>query len=833
MLLHHKNIFTQQASSEEVLTLLKELVKEATIGKSYYYNIKLGGLNKYAELKKKDNTFKKELVSICMEYFQKSKAQNFYRDDEWHTCTSLLSLLLRSDIGFSEGEMLILLQNSAIRGNVEYWFPVNAALSNLERVVKKSGVLSEELKNFLQDYAGISMPYGEDAKASLKIKEILAIAAGKSVGEIAPVILDDTDAFGKMINQFAEKLSPEKQILYYNLFAILKKTASGKPSQKFYKETSALIEQIGKEDFTIVFKEWMTFLQKTDAKKETNEYDNSNYTYSYYTYLLETNQTFIKGLIWAILPFVDNSILAAIANYGEKCFKKIPGKGPLAAGIGNACIYILANTSLEGVAFLSRLRLRIKQNNTQDLIEKYIREASEKLGVSPAEIEDMAVPNYGLEVGEVDFEVEDYKVFIKIKAIGKTELTWYKADGTALKSEPSALKQNHKEELKIIKDTATQIQKMLSAQRDRLERGFVEGRILSYQQFLDYYFNHRLMIYLTKQLIWTFEINNQKFDVFYWDNNWIDVNGHSITNINQAQTAKVWHPIHYKPDEILAWRNFLGEREIRQPIKQAYREIYLLTDAEINTRTYSNRMAAHLLKQSQFNALAKVRGWRYSLLGAYDKGYNSETAKLELPNDWMAEYWVQEVYADGAWNDAGIYSYISTDQVRFYLKGVQMNMVDVPPLLFSEAMRDVDLFVGVASVGNDPNWRDGGLQNYRTYWETYSFGDLSEVAKTRKQVLEKIVPRLKIAKQCEIRDKFLFVKGTIKTYKIHIGSGNILMEPNDQYLCIVPDRKTETLGDKVFLPFEGDNVLSIILSKAFFLADDIKITDSTILSQLK
>jgi hypothetical protein len=35
------------------------------------------------------------------------------------------------------------------------------------------------------------------------------------------------------------------------------------------------------------------------------------------------------------------------------------------------------------------------------------------------------------------------------------------------------------------------------------------------------------------------------------------------------------------------------------------------------------------------------------------------------------------------------------------------------------------------------------------------------------------------------------------------------------------------------LPFEGDTILSIILSKAFLLAADDEITDPTILSQIK
>ncbi|GAA1213132.1 hypothetical protein [Pseudonocardia alaniniphila] len=83
----------------------------------------------------------------------------------------------------------------------------------------------------------------------------------------------------------------------------------------------------------------------------------------------------------------------------------------------------------------------------------------------------------------------------------------------------------------------------------------------------------------------------------------------------------------------------------------------------------------------------------------------------------------------------------------------------------------------------------------------------------------------------ELADRFLRVRGGLRTYKIHLGSGNILMEPNDAYLCIVPgpDRSAE----QVFLPFEeGGGMLSLNLSKAFLLADDTAITDPTITGQL-
>src|SRR5215831_5294059 len=113
----------------------------------------------------------------------------------------------------------------------------------------------------------------------------------------------------------------------------------------------------------------------------------------------------------------------------------------------------------------------------------------------------------------------------------------------------------------------------------------------------------------------------------------------------------------------------------------------------------------------------------------------------------------------------------------------------------------------------------------------YSFGELSATAVTRKQVLERLVPRLKIADRCSLSDRFLVVRGNKRTYKIHLGSGNILTEPNDQYLCIVPDARSRVQQDDLSLPFEGDNTLSIIISKALLLAEDTKIKDPTITRQ--
>ena len=57
------------------------------------------------------------------------------------------------------------------------------------------------------------------------------------------------------------------------------------------------------------------------------------------------------------------------------------------------------------------------------------------------------------------------------------------------------------------------------------------------------------------------------------------------------------------------------------------------------------------------------------------------------------------------------------------------------------------------------------------------------------------------------------------------------MSPNDTYLCIVPGRGGAP--EKLFLPFDDDPTLSVILSKAFLLARDTKITDPSITLQIR
>ena len=435
------------------------------------------------------------------------------------------------------------------------------------------------------------------------------------------------------------------------------------------------------------------------------------------------------------------------------------------------------------------------------------------------------------------------------------ELKWFDHGGKPLKSVPAKVKNEHKDDLKELQQSLKDVQAMLPAQRDRLDSMFLLQKTWPVETWRERYLLHPLVGAIARRLLWCVD----GAAALFLDGQPTDVRGRPVAHGKTAEIA-LWHPIGRAIDEITAWRRRLEELGITQPFKQAHREVYLLTDAERHTRTYSNRFAVHVLRQHQFNALCAARGWKNKLRLMVDDTY--PPAAKELPQ-WglCAEFWIEGIGQDYGTdtNESGVFLRLSTDQVRFYRTEAARNLAhaggggygsraagpgrddmneplpleQVPPLVLSEVLRDVDLFVGVASVGNDPTWQDGGPQGrYRDYWQRYSFGELSGAAATRKQVLERLVPRLKIAGRCSLTDRFLVVRGDKRTYKIHLGSGNILMEPNDQYLCIVPDARSRAGQDDLFLPFEGDSTLSIILSKSLMLAADTKIKDPTITRQI-
>jgi hypothetical protein len=634
--------------------------------------------------------------------------------------------------------------------------------------------------------------------------------------------------------------------------------ASGSaPSGSWRKAAPPLVDRVGLALFRAMARRWFALADQPRTTPVFEAWGSERPAWM----LHERNVDILKGLAWLCAEHGDAEIARALAALAISCYRKLPGIGPRCARLGNACIWALGQMyGQDGITQLAVLKRRVRLAGAQKAIEAALRGAAERAGVARDELEELLVPSYGLE--EVGLRREALgKLAAELAVAGSAvELRYLRTDGRRLASAPRAVREQYGAEIKELAQAATNIKQMLPAQRDRIEQLYLQQKSWPLDVWRARYLDHPLVGTLARRLIWRFERDGQSSTGIWHDGRLVRHDGQPLGDLDAITRVALWHPLDSPADEVLAWRDWLAAHEVQQPFKQAHREIYLLTDAERATRVYSNRFAAHIIRQHQFNALCAARGWKNQLRLMVDDEY--PPAQRLLPA-WglRAEYWVEgagDNYGTDT-NATGTYTYLATDQVRFYpLDAAQhyahasggayrawnaagpaqepLPLEQVPALVLSEIMRDVDMFVGVASIGNDPNWADGGpTTRYRDYWAHYAFGDLSETAKTRREVLARLISRLKIAARCQLTDRFLVVRGDLRTYKIHLGSGNILMEPNDQYLCIVPARGTApTSGaDTRFVPFEGDGTLAIILSKALLLADDTAIDDPTIVRQIK
>lgn len=538
----------------------------------------------------------------------------------------------------------------------------------------------------------------------------------------------------------------------------------------------------------------------------------------------------LKGLVWAASTAPTDKTSLTLGRFGEICYVKVAGIGARSKKLGNACCVALMNMTENetAVAELVRLRGKIKYPSVKEDIQKKLDEIAEKKGVTTDELEDASLPTFGFENGGYSETLGDFTATITLSS-QKPILSWADKAGKSRKTVPTDIRNNHKAELARLRQLTKDITALMTGQTTAIEQSYINDRSWDFASWKAQYCDHPLRTKITQSLIWFITDGAKSFAVLPTAKGLSTVDGKIISPSDKA-AVRLWHPLFAETDAIVAWRQKIEGLELVQPFKQAHREIYVITDAEKNTDIYSNRFAAHILRQHQFKALCDAKQWRYSLQGMWDS--------WNLPQKHIRAFGITadfsvEIISEDDQTDAWIPLYVSTDQVRFSSRDQeQMRMEDVPPLVFSEIMRDVDLFVSVTSVANDPTWADGGPNGrFAGYWTSYAFGELGQSAKTRRELIANILPKLAIAEKCEITDKFLTVKGKRNNYKIHFGSGNILIMPGNRYLCIVSSPKARGT-EKIHLPFAGDNLLSIILSKAFLLVNDDKITDRTILSQL-
>ncbi len=164
----------------------------------------------------------------------------------------------------------------------------------------------------------------------------------------------------------------------------------------------------------------------------------------------------------------------------------------------------------------------------------------------------------------------------------------------------------------------------------------------------------------------------------------VDAAGAAIT-LNEADELVVAHPFHlWKAQQWLAYQKKLYDDHVVQPFRQVFRELYIKTPDELGHDT-SLRYAGHQLQPSRAMACLKTRRW-------------IADAEVGLQKVYYKEHIVATIWALADWFSPADIEAPTLEWVAFFdsKTGKQLKIDDVPEIIFSEVMRDVDLAVSVA-----------------------------------------------------------------------------------------------------------------------------------------
>ena len=286
-------------------------------------------------------------------------------------------------------------------------------------------------------------------------------------------------------------------------------------------------------------------------------------------------------------------------------------------------------SSEAAIGQLSRLKTRAKHASIKTQVARAFDAAARQTGLSVADLEEVAVPTCGLTgVGELRRQIGDFTAHLRTTKQLTTETVWIRTDGGTQAGIPVLVKEKFGDELQSLKQTEKDIRQLLPAQRDRLELLLLQHKSWSMAEVRSRFLDHLLVGVVARRLIWRFMDGGRSATAIWYDGRFVTEQHSSVDWLGDDTRVWLWHPLLGDVAEVKGWREWLEAHEVSQPFKQAHREIYLLTEAERATGTYSNRFAAHLIKQHQFAMLCQQRGWRYTLQGLWD---SANTPTLALP----------------------------------------------------------------------------------------------------------------------------------------------------------------------------------------------------------
>lgn len=388
-------------------------------------------------------------------------------------------------------------------------------------------------------------------------------------------------------------------------------------------------------------------------------------------------------------------------------------------------------------------------------------------------------------------DIDDIRVRLEVDESGKLEIRCEK-DGRESKTVPAKYKKN---EL-VIKLSETK--KILTGQYGRTRQMFEEA--MENQTCFTIEELQALMVNPVLEPVVTRLVYKSGENCgFLRQNGLTDFSG-TETALSKGAKLIPAHPLDlYREGYWHAYQKYLFEHKIIQPFKQVFRELYVKTEEEAEAFS-SMRYAGNQIQPGKTKACLKARRWVCDIEAGLQKVYYKENV-------------IASIYALADWFSPADIEAPTLEWVEFFDRktGKPMRIGDVPDIIFSEVMRDVDLAVSVAHAGGvDPETSHSTIE-------------------MRRAVVEFTLPLFRL-QNVRLEKSHAFIEGTRANYSIHLGSGVVHVQGGPM-INVVPVHSQHK--GRLFLPFVDDDPKTAqIISEILLFAEDGKIKDPFILNQI-
>ena len=389
-------------------------------------------------------------------------------------------------------------------------------------------------------------------------------------------------------------------------------------------------------------------------------------------------------------------------------------------------------------------------------------------------------------------KLDDVDVYIKIDDLGQSEIIYEKA-GKELKSLPTKLKKD--KYIEAIKEVHKNLKEQYRRSRKMLEEAMEDG-IEFYGYEIENLMTNPVIAPILKSLI--FKMGN---DLGYYVDKKLKSAKKKSVAVKDDSLLKIAHCFDlFESGEWATYQKDIFDRELKQPFKQVFRELYVKTVDE-KGRDKSLRYAGHQVQPAKTVALLKTRRWIIDGQEGLEKVYYKENiiAKIFALADWFSPADIEAP---------------TLEEVQFFDRKTFKPILidDVPDLIFTEVMRDIDLVVSVAHIGDvDPEASHSTIE-------------------MRKAIVEFNCKLFKL-KNVTFTENHALIKGERAEYSIHLGSG-LIHQKAGSAINVLPVHSQHR--GRVFLPFiDDDPKTAEIMAKVILFAQDDKIKDVFILEQIK